>query len=232
MLKIWKIVAAGAGLWAVLRLFYGWKWGQGARAASIICHTCTRHSFTCCTHSKHGSEPADKRARRFLETQDLGRENSRPARRAYVALPGAAFMPHYCRLLGCMNFRLSSYVLATARPACSGLTPKVKRRSPPLLMNVAMSSWRRRVISVKGMDHYGTYAHGPNVATMNIVFDKRSNQIIQTQPSYFLSITLRHAKTRDLCREGSNLLLAKLPIKIYDRSDARFFELNLLRVRI
>ena len=104
MLKIWKIVAAGAGLWAVLRLFYGWKWGQGARAASIICHTCTRHSFTCCTHSKHGSEPADKRARRFLETQDLGRENSRPARRAYVALPGAASTPHYCRLLGCMQF--------------------------------------------------------------------------------------------------------------------------------
>ena len=147
MLKIWKIVAAGAGLWALLRLFYGWKWGQGARAASIICHTYPRHSFTCCTHSKHGSEPADKRARRFLETQDLGRENSRPARRAYFALPGADLTPCYCRLLGCMNFRLSSYVLATARPACSGLTPKVKRRSPPLLMNVAMSSWRRRIIS-------------------------------------------------------------------------------------
>ena len=103
MSKICKIVAAGAGLWAVLRLFYGWKWGRSARAASIICHTCTRHSFTCCTHSKHGSEPADKRARRFLETQDLGRENSRPARRAYVALPGADFTPCYCRLLGCMQ---------------------------------------------------------------------------------------------------------------------------------
>ena len=139
MLKIWKIVAAGAGLWALLRLFYGWKWGRCARAASIICHTCTRHSFTCCTHSKHGSEPADKRARRFLETQDLGRENSRPARRAYVALPGAASRPHYCRLLGCMNFHLSSCALVTARPACSGLTPKVKRRSRPLLMNVAIS---------------------------------------------------------------------------------------------
>ena len=139
MLKIWKIVAAEAGLWAVLRLFYGWKWGQGARAASIICHTCPRHSFTWCTHSKHGSEPADKRARRFLETQDLGRENSRPARRAYVALPGAASRPHYCRLLGCMNFHLSSCALVTARPACSGLTPKVKRRSRPLLMNVAIS---------------------------------------------------------------------------------------------
>jgi len=103
MSKICKIVAAGVGLWAVLHLFYDWKWGRCARAASIICHTCTRHSFTCCTHSKHGSEPADKRARRFLETQDLGRENSRPARRAYVALPGAASTPHYCRLLGCMK---------------------------------------------------------------------------------------------------------------------------------
>ena len=120
MLKIWKIVAAGAGLWAVLRLFYGWKLGQGARAASIICHTCTRHSFTCCTHSKHGSEPADKRARRFLETQDLGRENSRPARRAYVALPGAALTPCYCRLLGCMNLIClcqSELVHAGRRPA-------------------------------------------------------------------------------------------------------------------
>ena len=120
----------------------------GANPTCLIggCHTCTRHSFTCCTHSKHGSkhgsEPADKRAQRFLETQDLGRENSRPARRASVALPGAALTPCYCRLLGCMNFRLSSYVLASARPACSGLTPKVKRRSPPLLMNVAVSSWR------------------------------------------------------------------------------------------
>jgi hypothetical protein len=131
-----------------------------------------------------------------------------------------------------MNFNLSSCALVTARPACIGLTPKVKRRSPPLLMNVVMSSWRRRVISVKGVDHSGTYAQGPNVATMNIVLDKRSNQIIQTQPSYFLSITLRHAKTRDLCREGSNLSSAKPPIKIHDRSDARFFELNFLLVRI
>ncbi len=63
----------------------------GANPTCLIggCHTYPRHSFTCCTHSKHGSEPADKRARRFLETQDLGRENSRPARRADVALPGA-----------------------------------------------------------------------------------------------------------------------------------------------
>ena len=98
MLKIWKIVAAEAGLWAVLRLFYGWKWGQGARAASIICHTCPRHSFTCCTHSKHGSEPADKRALRFLETQDLGRENSRPARRAR-----RAFIPRNLPVLGANN---------------------------------------------------------------------------------------------------------------------------------
>ena len=116
MLKIWKIIAAGAGLWAVLRLFYGWKWVQGARAASIICHTYPRHSFTCCTHSKHGSEPADKRARRFLETQDLGRENSRPARRAYVALPGAASTPHYCRLLGCMQPSYLFSDLARAAP--------------------------------------------------------------------------------------------------------------------
>jgi hypothetical protein len=36
MLKIWKIVAAGAGLWAVLRLFYGWKWG--ARSEGGINH--------------------------------------------------------------------------------------------------------------------------------------------------------------------------------------------------
>ena len=146
MSKICKIVAAGVGLWAVLRLFYGWKWGRCARAASIICHTCTRHSFTCCTHSKHGSEPADKRARRFLETQDLGRENSRPARRAYVALPGAASTPHYCRLLGCMNFRLSSCALAKATPACSGLTPKVKRRSRPAVNRCVMSRASKRSV--------------------------------------------------------------------------------------
>ena len=136
-------------MWALLRLFYGWKWGRCARAASIICHTCTRHSFTCCTHSKHGSEPADKRAQRFLETQDLGRENSRPARRAYVALPGADLTPCYCRLLGCMNLTCLHHKLAhvvrrsaSQRRCCLGiaLAPAPPSQSKNSVTNPA---WNR-----------------------------------------------------------------------------------------
>ena len=141
MSKICKIVAAGVGLWAVLRLFYGWKWVRCARAASIICHTCKRHSFACCTHSKHGSEPADKRARRFLETQDLGRENSRPARRAYVALPGAASTPCYCRLLGCMKniwprrAHVSAWIYGSMTdPTRNALAASSKRSTDPIFL--------------------------------------------------------------------------------------------------